>query len=357
MENDFTSWLAENFSPANDKTILGIGDDAALLASPSEPNPPTTSSLLPREQQLTVVSTDLLSDKVDFLVKDISPVAIGYKAASVSLSDIAAMGALPLSMTVAIALEKKNSSPPFNSNRKTDQGSNGTPIQDLNFAKEIYTGIKESLRPFGVDLVGGDTNYHYGPLTICTTAIGTVSSKNVWRRSGAQKGDLLVVTGRLGGSLLGHHLNFRPRVAEATRIAQTTNIHAAIDISDGLAIDTSRLATASHLGAVLDLSKIPVSDSAVLLSRQISTMSVVDPQKGKGAIEHALYDGEDFELLLALSPDSAEDLFTKLANEIPLTTIGYFTDRPGLWEGRLDEQNCSKKELAPLPIDGFLHSL
>ncbi|HUS40621.1 MAG TPA: AIR synthase-related protein, partial [Pirellulales bacterium] len=140
-------------------------------------------------------------------------------------------------------------------------------------------------------------------------------------RSGARPGDQLVVSGCFGGSLLGHHLDFEPRVHEALLLAEAFRLHAGMDCSDGLALDSSRLAEESGCGVVIDVTIVPISEAAHQLAGQT----------GRNPLDHALGDGEDFELILAVPADEAERLLAEQPLDIPLTRIGEFIDQQGLW--------------------------
>src|SRR5262249_1407687 len=153
-------------------------------------------------------------------------------------------------------------------------------------------------------------------------------------RSGAQPGDKLLVTGTLGGSILGRHLDFTPRIREAILLHERYSLHAGIDISDGLALDASRLADASGCGAMLNLDSIPIADAI----RD-------DPR----AIDRALGDGEDFELLLAVPPTTAEAIIRDQPTDCPITCIGELIPDKGLW------QQIKNSPREPLHPTGWLH--
>lgn len=308
LENEFISWLQQTLPPVP-KGLLGIGDDAAVL---TEPQPGGR----------LVVTTDLLSDGVDFLLDEVEPEQVGHKALGVNLSDLAAMAARPMAAFVSLALPSKG-----NARHSA-----------LELAKGLYQGMLPLANKYNLAIAGGDTNTFDGPLTISITAIGQVINEPLLR-SGGQVGDQLLVTGQLGGSILGRHLAVEPRVNEALCLDQHYQLHAGIDISDGLALDVSRLAEASGVGAVLDLSAIPVSDAARRLSQQ----------DGRNAIEHALGDGEDFELVLAVPPAVVEELLGKQPLDVPLTRIGQLVAEPGLWQ--LD---AAGRQL-PLEPTGYQH--
>jgi thiamine-monophosphate kinase len=192
---------------------------------------------------------------------------------------------------------------------------------------------------FDLAIAGGDINTWDGPLAISIAAIGRTSLRGALLRSGARPGDVLLVTGALGGSLLGRHLAVEPRVREALALHSMYELRGGMDVSDGLALDASRLAAASECGVAIDLAAIPVSADA----RQLAEST------GRTAQDHALGDGEDFELLLAAKPDVAEALVSDHPLEIPITAIGWFVEAPGLWQAAEDG------ELAPLEPAGYQH--
>src|SRR5690606_13447043 len=149
-------------------------------------------------------------------------------------------------------------------------------------AVELYRGMIPLAEQYGVAIAGGDTNSWDGPLAITVTAFGRVTERGPLTRSGARPGDLLLVTGALGGSILGRHLRVEPRVREALLLNERYELTAGMDISDGLALDASRLAAASRCGVALRLDSIPISGDAVELAER----------DGKTPLAHALGDGE-----------------------------------------------------------------
>ena len=275
METQFLNWLLPQIKKDH-RLEVPPGDDAAVLRLPGG--------------KRTVVTTDLLTESVDFRFptssddKDFPPSSsahqVGRKAVAVSLSDLAAMAACPEAVVVSVALPQRGGK---------------------KLAEDLFTGIQEEVDAFDVTLAGGDTNAWDGPLVISVTAIGSVPPRGCWRRDGARPGDLLVVTGPLGGSLLGRHLDVMPRCREAIAIASRYPIHAALDISDGLAIDCSRMLTASHVGGIIELASVPIHSDAISLSEVPDTNQLTP-------LEHAMQDGEDFELLLAIPPQAAHAL-------------------------------------------------
>lgn len=295
MELSFVRWLRERVG-GDRRVPLGIGDDAALVnVSPG---------------MASVVTTDMLMDGVDFRLGEVSPRLVGRKALAVNLSDIAAMGARPVAAFVSLALPQ----------------SGGERL-----AYELFEGIAELADQFGTSIAGGDTNTWDGPLAINITAFGEVSPNKAWRRSGAQPGDEVLVTGDFGGSILGKHLTFTPRLQSAAWLAENAEVHAAIDVSDGLSLDLHRMTEASGCAARLKLEQIPLSQAALQLAGNAGR-----PQ----GIQHALSDGEDFELILAVPPAEAERLLALQPLDTPLTRIGRFVEGEGLWsetpDGRVE---------------------
>jgi thiamine-monophosphate kinase len=289
MELAFVADLLRRI-PADPRLEVPPGDDAAVLRPPAE--------------RRTVVTVDMLMENVDFVLgPDVDPRRIGHKALAVNLSDLAAMAARPEAAVVAVALPRRHGA-------------------DL--GRGLLEGILALAEAHGVALVGGDTNAWDGPLVISITAIGSVAPGRAWRRDGARPGDVLVVSGACGGSLLGRHLDVTPRCREALAVAAVFDVHAAIDVSDGLALDVSRMMAASGTGAILDLAAIPVHADAVRMAAR--------PGDSQRPLDHALGDGEDFELVLALPPDLARRLVAEgpaLAG-VAFTVIGEVIEGSGL---------------------------
>jgi len=306
MERDFIRWLSHRVR-SQTSVPVGIGDDAAVLA-------PSRDGL--------VVTTDMLMDGVDFDSRKDDARRIGRKSLAVNLSDLAAMAARPEAAVIALAL-------PRSGGRALGEG--------------IYEGLFPLASEFGVTIVGGDTNSWDGPLVISVTALGRVHSRGPLLRSGARPDDEILVTGMLGGSILGRHFDFTPRVREAIWLHERFTLHAGIDISDGLSLDLARLAEASGCGAVVDLAQVPVSPQA----HELASLRA----DGVSALDHALGDGEDFELVLAVPPDEAHKILTSPSLPVPITRIGRFTHESGLWK-LLDDG--SHEPLTPV---GFEHRL
>ncbi len=287
MELEFARWLTERFGTVSDPTVrVGIGDDAAVLRL--------------NEDQDLVVTTDLLLDGIHFRLAEVGPRLVGRKSLAANLSDLAAMGAEPWGAFVSLALPREHA---------------------RSLAVELYEGMAALAQSYECPLLGGDTNCWPGPMAINLCVLGKCPTGQAWLRSGARPGDLVVVTGPLGGSILGKHLHFEPRLAIARSLRRTHAVHAACDISDGLALDLWRMCQASQCGAILEAERIPVAADAYQLARQ----------SGRLPLEHALADGEDFELIVAIASDAHDRLVKDpdLANQ--LYVIGQFCAHPGLW--------------------------
>lgn len=234
------------------RLIVGPGDDCAVL---------------PRTPGEWLVTTDMLMDGTDFVLAECGPRAAGRKAMAVNLSDIAAMAGDPFAAVVAVAL----------------------PVDVPGIADELDAGLREVATEFGVALAGGDTNSWAGKLVITVTVFGDVTGRGPVLRSGAKPGDGVYLTGPVGGSLLGRHLTPAPRVREAKELHRTADLHAMADISDGLAADLGHILEAGGVGAILDAAAIPIHPDA----ERRATLT------GRTPLNHALFDGEDFELVFA----------------------------------------------------------
>lgn len=275
-EFELIDWIRSRV-PAHPRVPIGIGDDAALVTFPA-----------PGE---TLVTVDMLMDGVDFRLTDVDPFRIGWKSLAVNLSDIAAMGGKAVAAVVSLALPRSLAP---------------------QIAPRLQEGIDALAARFGVTIAGGDTNTWQGPLVISITVLGEPLPPGPVRRSGAQPGDWIFVTGELGGSIAGHHLDFVPRLEEA-RVLQAAAfpIHAMIDISDGLAADLHHVLDESGVGATIDAESLPISAAAIAA------------RDGHTPLEHALSDGEDFELLFTLSPAAGARLLREnLLGATRVTKIG-----------------------------------
>jgi len=279
---------------------VGIGDDCTVLDLADGP---------------AVLTTDMIVEGVHF--EKPAPLRdVGWKAAAVSFSDVAAMGLRPEALVCAAALPE------------------GFSMQQ---AQEILLGLNDCCSAFGVALAGGDTTSSRGPLSLCTTAVGCARGLRPLLRSGARRGDAILVTGELGGSILGKHLRFRPRVDEAVALNSTFSIHAMMDISDGLSADLNHILEESKVGAVLEADAIPISAAA----RELAAKS------GKPPLRHALTDGEDFELLFTMDPADARRLIEHPIFDVPVAIVGTITEA-GLF---ISEGG----RLLPLKPEGYEH--
>jgi thiamine-monophosphate kinase len=258
----YVSWLRRQ-TPADPRVPIGPGDDAAAIR------------LAPGAEAL--VTTDMLLEGSCFRLEEAGPFRVGRKAMAVNLSDLAAMAGRPIAAFVSVGLPR---------------------VAAAAIAEPLYRGLRSVADEFDTAIAGGDTNTWDGPLVISITAIGEPTGRGPVRRSGAKPGDWLFVTGPLGGSIRGHHLDFTPRVREAIRLHERFDLHAMIDISDGLAVDLKRLCAESGCGAVLDAAAIPISAAARAMN------------DGTPPLEHALGDGEDFELLFAVGANDGARLAT-----------------------------------------------
>ena len=288
MERNLIAWLRDRL-PDHPLLKLGLGDDAAVLDM--------------AQTDGCVVTVDLLTDHVDFELAEVDPRRVGRKALAANLSDLAAMAAEPLAVVVALVLPRQNGH---------------------RLARSLYEGMIPLAEQYNVAIAGGDTNSWDGPLAISITALGRTTSRGPLRRGGALPGDQIVVTGNFGGSILGRHFDFEPRVREALLLNERYELHAGVDVSDGLSIDLAHLLEESHCGAEVYLDRIPVAADAERLTAQRA--DAVSP------LEHALSDGEDFELILAVPPDEAQRMLDQRPLDIPLTVIGQFVEDESLWQ-------------------------
>lgn len=300
MEHGFIAW-AKQRAARLPKVKLGIGDDCALIA-------PTGEDM--------VVTTDSLCDGTHFVLSECGPKAVGHKLVAVNLSDLASMAAEPVAVFLSLCLPRHRS------------GEIGA---------EIFEGVCESCERYQVAIAGGDTNVWDGPLVVHMTAIGKAPLGGCWLRSGASVGDAIVVTGKLGGSIRGKHLTFEPRLSLAKKLHGMGIVRGATDISDGLGIDLLNVTVASKCGAEVDLDRIPISEDANALAES----------SGRTPLEHAIGDGEDFELLLAVSQDRLAELPSEI-DGVPLTVIGSFVSRTGLW-------SKTRSGIAQMQPKGYVH--
>jgi thiamine-monophosphate kinase len=256
--------------PRNAGVVLGAGDDCAIVESGK-------SSLL------HLLKTDCLVQEIHF-ARSTPPGLVGWKAMARPLSDFAAMSGLPQFALVTLVVPA----------RKT-----------FSWVRSLYRGIEKAARLFNVAIVGGETSNINGPAVISISLTGFVERGRWVGRAGGKAGDELFVTGLLGGSLRGHHLKFIPRIAESRWLTENFRIHAMMDLSDGLGTDLPRLARASGVTFEVDESSLPLNRGCT--------------------IRQAISDGEDYELLFAISAKDSRSLLSRWQKKfpkLPLTRIG-----------------------------------
>lgn len=270
-----------------DGVVLGIGDDAALLQPPAD-------------QQL-VISTDTLVAGRHFPL-DTPAHAIGWKSAAVNLSDLAAMGATPQAILLAISL----------------------PSADEDWLAQFSQGLFDCCAPAKVQLIGGDTTKS-PTLTITVTALGWVPTGQAICRQGAQVGDLVMVSGKLGdaayalqhpASDLQRKLDY-PQARNELGVALRGYASSMLDISDGLAQDLGHILEASQVGAVLQLESLPLSSTLQLLEPHIR-------------FQYALAGGDDYELCFTISPQRLKGFYEKNGSAFQLHVIGEIVAEQGL---------------------------
>jgi len=275
--------------PRSGCPLAGPGDDCAVIDDHPE------SSLL------LLLKTDALVAQVHYLAT--APAfLVGWKAAARVVSDFAAMGGYPEHFLVTLALP---------------------PETAVAWVEDLYRGIGACLEKFGGTLAGGETSSvpERAAAVISIAATGRVEREKLVLRSTGCPGDLLFVTGRLGGSIRGKHLDFTPRLKEASWLVSHYKPTAMMDLSDGLAKDLPRMAAASDCGFRIDEAALPLADGCTAAQ--------------------ALGDGEDFEILFSVHPSHASDILTdwkKTFPTLPLTVIGALVETPctrplvGGWE-------------------------
>lgn len=279
MEHQFHLWLKKQTQAETStsfRTLVGMGDDAAVQSVDASRNS-------------IVVATDSIAQGTHFELPRHDLTLIGRKALAVNLSDIAAMGAKPESVVLHYQLPKNF---------------------DLESAKSLFRGAQELASQFDVSIIGGDTNRWNGGLVVGATVIGSLPrGSSGWSLGGMKNGDAILVSGAFGGSIHGRHLTFEPRCKLANYLFENYSVHAATDASDSLSLDLMTMVRESGLGVELQLEKIPVSKDV---------QSTVTEER----IEHALNDGEDFELILSMPVDDADRLTGDVNAGVELTRIG-----------------------------------
>ena len=302
-EFEFIRALRERASASS--SITGIGDDAAVFQ--------TTAG------KETVVTTDLLIEDIDFRRTTIPPYLLGHKALAVSLSDIAAMGARPRWSLISIGVPND--------------------VWQTDFTDRFYSGLFELANRYGVQLIGGDTSRTEEKIVIDSIVIGECSANYAVKRSGANVGDQVFVTGALGGAAAGlrlvergahlaeqnlheedsqkldhvllRHLRPEPRVGWGIVLGEERLATSMIDISDGLSSDLNHVCAASGVGAVIDSALLPIDIQVT----ELCGRRALDP------LQLALHGGEDFELLFTVKPGDVGRLPRKV-DGTEITQIG-----------------------------------
>ncbi len=301
--------LAQHFPTKLPSSLLGIGDDAALVKLGTK---------------VMAISTDMMIEGVHFDLAYTPLKHLGYKAVTSNLSDICAMNGLPTQITVSIAFSNRFS---------------------LEAIEELYEGIRLACEKYEIDLVGGDTSSTRSGLVISVTAVGEVSPKKITKRSGAKPGDLLIVSGDIGGAYMGlqilerekrvflEHNQMQPdlepydyivarqlkpearldivRMLEELAIVPTSMI----DVSDGVASEIHHLGKASGVGFEIYEEKIPLDQQTLDTALGFN----LNPSVA------ALNGGEDYELLFTVD----QKHYDKIKNHLDLTIIGHATDSVG----------------------------
>ena len=288
--------------PADSSVLTGPGDDCAVLDW-------SGSKLL--------FKTDAIVEGIHF-ERDTPPEAIGRKALARALSDIAAMAGTPTHALITLGVHAD---------------------MEPSLIEAVYQGLRDCAREHHVNIVGGETT-SLSQLTLSISLIGKANKPIL--RTGSAVGDAIFVSGELGGSLAGHHLNFDPRLKEARWLSDQDIVHAMIDLSDGLATDLRHLLS-DQTGAELLTRALPIRRAAKERAR--------DNPSGKTALLAALTDGEDYELLFTVSSKDAVPLLDGWKSafpETPLHCIGKITDQPGI-------TLRDDKGVKPLTLHGYDH--
>jgi thiamine-monophosphate kinase len=264
--------------PLGKTVVSGAGDDCAVIEILAGRN-------------FLVLKTDCIVEGVHFL-SGADPVDVGWKAMMRPLSDFAATSALPHFALITLI------------------ASNQTAVE---WVRKLYRGIRRAAKQFDVSVVGGETSSSPGPIAISVSVAGFVERNRWMSRRGGKVGDDLFVTGQLGGAIERKHLQFVPRIVESRWLTKNFSIHAMLDLSDGLGVDLPRLARASKVGFKIDMENLPVTPGA--------------------KIGDAISEGEDYELLFAISPRQSKRLqraWKKKFPKLALTRIGQLHQRSSI---------------------------
>ena len=279
LESEFIDWIyrQKSFSPHDSSSVVqvGPGDDCAVVAFGNE--------------QL-LVTVDQVLDGVHFILSEHGPELAGRKALARNLSDIAAMAGTAIGAVASVSLPKD------------------FPLAD---AQQIYAGLRQVGDEFNCPVIGGDVAAWEGKLGISVTVLGRANERGLVLRSGAQASDAICVTGSLGGAWKSdRHLTFTPRIKEAAVLAEKFDLHAMIDISDGLAADLHHICEASGMGAEIKADELPIHPEADLAA--------------------ALGDGEDYELLFTLPDGQSREVIDNPPTDVKITRIGTITVEPDI---------------------------
>jgi len=281
-------WLGNVSPPAP----FGIGDDCAVLPAN-------------RRQQLVTTDPVIYGRHFD---DSVPPRAVGAKLLKRNLSDLAAMGARPTAAVVSLALDPRIS---------------------VRWLEQFHRGLAAAARRFSVPIVGGDVAQSDGFLGAFLTLFGEAAGPRVVLRTGARRGDWIYVTGALGGSLLGHHWRFTPRLAEGEWLARRDDVRAMMDVSDGLAKDLHALTPPGAWPAIGEAA-VPISAAARARARDT----------GQTPLRHALGDGEDYELVFAVAARAnraaLEAAWRRRFPRLRLTCLGRFVSVCRIPAGSVD---------------------
>lgn len=301
-EDDFLEWIRSKGVTQPKRVPVGPGDDCAVVGLGGE---------------RLIVTTDQLLSGVHF-TDDVDPPRIGRKAMNRGLSDVAAMAAVPVCAVATLAAPRD------------------LPAES---AEGVYLGLREAADAFDCPLVGGDVASWDGPLAISVTVTAAPGSTGWVMRSGAKVGDAICVTGAFGGAWkTSRHLDFTPRIHEATVLAEQYSPHSMMDVSDALSLDLSRICRASGVGAEIRASAVPVSGD-------------VPAGDAESRLAAALGDGEDYELLFTLSGENVDRLLRDQPLDVAVSRIGTIVAGEGL---TLITADGSPRSLSPT---GWEHEL
>jgi len=310
-----------------ERVVRGIGDDAAAFRTDG--------------RRLSLVTTDLLVERVHFLREVISGRDLGYKSLAVNLSDIAAMGGIAREAFVSIAIPE---------------------ACELGYLDDVFEGVKELAARHAVNILGGDTTGSLQDLVISITVYGEVPEMQLLTRDAARPGDVIFATGCLGDSraglhlILNHipadtpqlkalqaaHLHPEPHLAEGRLLASVGGVHAAIDVSDGLSSDLAHILEESKVGARIRAEHLPISENLRHYCRRFAT----------SPLDCALAGGEDYVLLVSAAEDRAMEVSHAFETAFgrPLHAIGEITDSRSM---ELVGPDAAVSTIAPSGWDHF----